>query len=61
MMRLVAASEKRVRQTEFSYESKKRCGVWVFLNMCCQISLEREAVESESLVDSACMKIPYAE
>ena len=61
MIRLVAASEKRTRQTEFSYESKKRCGAGVFLNKCCQISLEREALESESLVGDACMKIPCKE
>ena len=60
-MLLVAASESSEEQTEFFSEKKKRCGVRAFLNVQSQISLEREALESESLVEIACMKIPYIE
>lgn len=61
MMPLVTASESGTEQTESFFERKKRCGVSALLGKQFQTSLEREAVESDSLVEKVCMEIAHKE
>jgi len=61
VMPLVTASESGREQTEFPYESMERCGVGAFLGRQFWISLEREAIESESLVKKVYMEISNKE
>ena len=60
-MPLVTASESGTEQTEFPSESWERCGVGAFLGEQFQTSLEREAIESDSLVEKVYMEISNKE
>ena len=55
MIPLLAASEKGKGQTESAFEKKREMWWIIIPKLASQISLEREALESDSLVDKADM------
>ena len=56
MIPLIAASEKGKGQTESAFERKREMWWVIIPKLMNQISLEREALESDSLVDKVDME-----